>query len=37
MIRGMGIARHSDAGYEQAINNAKNWGVKIPSDEIKYL
>jgi urocanate hydratase len=27
---GMGIARHSDAGYEQAINNAKNWGVKIP-------
>ncbi len=27
---GMGIARHSDAGYEQAISNAKNWGVKIP-------
>jgi len=27
---GTGIARHSDAGYEQAINNAKNWGVKIP-------
>ncbi len=27
---GMGIARHSDAGYEQAIDNAKNWGVKIP-------
>jgi urocanate hydratase len=27
---GTGIARHSDAGYEQAIDNAKNWGVKIP-------
>jgi len=27
---GMGIARHSDAGYKQAIDNAKNWGVKIP-------
>jgi len=27
---GMGIARHTDAGYEQAKNNAKNWGVKIP-------
>ena len=27
---GTGIARHSDAGYEQAIDNAKKWGVKIP-------
>ncbi len=27
---GMGIVRHSDAGYVQAINNAKNMGVKIP-------
>jgi len=27
---GMGIVRHADAGYEQAIENAKNWGVKIP-------
>jgi urocanate hydratase len=26
----MGIVRHSDAGYVQAINNAKNMGVKIP-------
>lgn len=27
---GMGIARHTDAGYEQAINNAKKFGIKIP-------
>ena len=27
---GMGIARHADAGYEQAIENAKKWNVKIP-------
>ena len=27
---GMGIARHADAGYEQAIKNAKKWNVKIP-------
>lgn len=27
---GMGIARHSDAGYGQAIENAKKFGIKIP-------
>lgn len=27
---GMGIIRHADAGYEQAINNAKKFGIKIP-------
>jgi urocanate hydratase len=27
---GMGIVRHSDAGYERAIKNAKKFGVKIP-------
>lgn len=27
---GMGIIRHVDAGYEQAIENAKKWNVKIP-------
>jgi len=27
---GMGIVRHADAGYEQAIENAINWNVKIP-------
>jgi len=27
---GMGIVRHSDAGYERAIDNAKKSGVKIP-------
>jgi urocanate hydratase len=27
---GMGIMRHADAGYEQAIENAKLMGVKIP-------
>ena len=26
-----GIIRHADAGYESAVNNAKNWGVDIPS------
>ena len=27
---GTGIMRHADAGYEQAIENAKKWGVKVP-------
>jgi len=27
---GIGILRHADAGYEKAINNAKEWKVKIP-------
>lgn len=27
---GMGIIRHADAGYERAIENAKNFNVKIP-------
>lgn len=27
---GMGIVRHADAGYERAINNAKEKGIKIP-------
>ena len=27
---GMGIVRHSDAGYQRAIDNAKKSGVKIP-------
>jgi len=27
---GMGIVRHADAGYERAIKNAKDKGVKIP-------
>ena len=27
---GMGIMRHSDAGYERAIKNAKKHNVKIP-------
>ncbi len=27
---GMGIVRHSDAGYERAIENAKKMNVKIP-------
>ncbi len=28
---GMGIIRHADAGYDRAIENAKKYGVKIPS------
>lgn len=27
---GMGIVRHTDAGYDRAIANAKQFGVKIP-------
>ncbi len=27
---GMGIARHADAGYDKAIENAKTFGIKIP-------
>lgn len=30
---GMGIMRHADAGYEQAIKNAKKWDVKVPMME----
>jgi len=30
---GMGIIRHADAGYEQAIENAKKWNIKIPMIE----
>jgi urocanate hydratase len=27
---GMGIVRHTDAGYQQASDNAKKFGIKIP-------
>jgi urocanate hydratase len=27
---GTGILRHADAGYEDAIDNAKDWDVDIP-------
>ena len=27
---GMGVMRHADAGYDQAIENAMKWNVKIP-------
>ena len=26
----MGILRHADAGYDSAIQNAKDWNVDIP-------
>ena len=26
----MGLFRHADAGYEDAIENSKEWGIKIP-------
>ena len=26
----MGLFRHADAGYEDAIDNSKEWGVNIP-------
>ncbi|NWF50078.1 MAG: urocanate hydratase [Ignavibacteriaceae bacterium] len=27
---GMGVMRHADAGYKQAIENSKKWNIKIP-------
>jgi urocanate hydratase len=30
---GLGVARHVDAGYEQAVNTAREKGVKIPMIE----
>ena len=27
---GMGIVRHTDAGYERAVNNAEKFDIKIP-------
>jgi urocanate hydratase len=31
---GMGIVRHVDAGYEDAIEFAKRYGVKIPGTTV---
>jgi len=31
---GMGIIRHADAGYDRAIANAKQLGVRIPMSEV---
>jgi len=30
---GIGILRHADAGYENAIDHANNWNIKIPMRE----
>ena len=27
---GMGILRHADAGYDQAVANSKKWKINIP-------
>jgi urocanate hydratase len=27
---GMGIIRHADAGYDEAIEAAKRFGIKVP-------
>ncbi len=27
---GMGVMRHADAGYKQAVTNAQNWNIAIP-------
>ena len=32
---GIGILRHADAGYKDAIENADNWNLKIPMNENK--
>ncbi|MEE9167399.1 MAG: urocanate hydratase [Candidatus Neomarinimicrobiota bacterium] len=29
---GIGIARHADAGYERARENARKWGIDLPMD-----
>ena len=31
----MGLFRHADAGYKDAIENSKEWGVKIPMQKIE--
>jgi urocanate hydratase len=31
----MGIVRHADAGYQLAINEAKNTNIKFPSLKTK--
>ena len=30
---GMGIVRHADAGYERAVENARQWGVRVPMSD----
>ncbi len=30
---GMGIIRHADAGYPEALKNAQAWGVRVPMEE----
>ena len=27
---GLGIVRHTDAGYKRAIDNAKKWLINVP-------
>lgn len=27
---GIGVIRHADAGYEDAVNNADRWDIDIP-------
>jgi urocanate hydratase len=31
----IGIARHADAGYEEAIRFARKTGVRIPMERVK--
>jgi urocanate hydratase len=31
---GIGVARHADAGYEQAIDVAREHGIKIPMEHL---
>ena len=30
---GMGVVRHADAGYQQALDAAKRHGIKMPMEE----
>ena len=32
---GIGVIRHADAGYSEAIVNARNWDIDIPLIEKK--
>jgi urocanate hydratase len=34
---GMGILRHADAGYGDAIQNSKDWGVDIPMIDDSFM
>ena len=34
---GIGVIRHADAGYEDAVNNADSWDIDIPMIQKKKI